>query len=282
MFRSLLFVPGDSARKREKALQTEADALILDLEDSVAPSAKDAARISVAEALRDRTSDKYMIVRINALSTPQALPDLKAIIGLADGVMLPKCEGSRDAQRACCYIEAFEIAAGLEQKRTRLLPIMTETARSVLALATEFESCERLMALVWGAEDLATDLGAFGNKDASGYRSPYRLARDLCLFAAASAGLAAIDTVYADTKDLDGLAREAAAARRDGFAAKMAIHPSQVDAINEAFTPTPAETDWASAVVDAFAANPGAGALKLDGRMIDQPHLKLARRILSR
>jgi citrate lyase subunit beta/citryl-CoA lyase len=282
MFRSLLFVPGDSARKLEKALTTQADALILDLEDSVAPSAKDSARASVAEALRGVKTDKFMIVRINALSTPQPLLDLKAVVGLADAIMLPKCEGGRDAQRAGCYIEAFEVAAGREHKRTKLLPIVTETARSVLALTAELESSERLMGLVWGAEDLASDLGAFGNKDGGAYRSPYRLARDLCLFAAAGAGLMAIDTVYADIADLDGLAREAAAAKRDGFAAKMAIHPSQVDVINQAFTPTQEETDWAEAVAGAFAASPGAGALRLDGRMIDQPHLKLARRILSR
>jgi citrate lyase subunit beta/citryl-CoA lyase len=281
VFRSLLFVPGDSQRKMERASQTEADALILDLEDAVAPSLKSAARDLVSRFLSTRQLEKFLIVRVNSLATNESLADLSAVVGHADGIMLPKCSGPDDLTRAIHYIEAFEVAAGARDKRTQIFPIVTETARSVLSLDA-YQNCgDRLGALVWGAEDLATDLGSFEKRNASGYFGPYRLARDLCLMAAAAVKSIAIDTVYTDIKDLEGLAAEAGAAKRDGFRAKMAIHPSQVETINRAFSATPEERAWAAAIVDAFAANPNAGALRLNDQMIDTPHLDLARRILS-
>lgn len=281
MLRSLLFVPGDNERKIERAMQTRADALILDLEDAVAPAAKAVARGLVAEFLSLPRSDKLMIVRVNGYSTGQTLSDLHAVVGKADGIMLPKCEGPEDIHRTTHCIDAFEIAVNAESKGTQIFPIVTENARSILSLADYRDCGSRVGALVWGAEDLATDLGSFEKRNADGYFGPYRLARDLCLIAAASIQAPAIDTVYTNIKDLDGLAVEAAAAKRDGFRAKMAIHPSQIDIINHAFSPTIEEKAWATAVVEAFAANPNAGALRLNDQMIDIPHLKLARRILA-
>jgi citrate lyase subunit beta/citryl-CoA lyase len=265
----------------ERAAQSEADALILDLEDAVAPSLKAAARDLVSQFLSTQKLEKFLIVRVNALATHETLGDLRAVVGLADGVMLPKCSGPDDLMRAIYYIEAFEVAAGGRDKRTRIFPIVTETARSVLSLEGYQHCGDRLGALVWGAEDLATDLGSFEKRDAKGYFGPYRLARDLCLMTAAAVKSFAVDTVYTDIKDLEGLAVEAAAARRDGFRAKMAIHPSQVQTINRVFSATPEERAWATSIVDAFAANPNAGALRLNDQMIDTPHLALARRILS-
>jgi citrate lyase subunit beta/citryl-CoA lyase len=279
--RSLLFVPCDSLRKYGRAQQSGADALILDLEDSVAAAAKPQARLTVALMLSDRKGRQKLFVRVNALDTGMTLLDLAAVVGLADGIVLPKCNGVEDLLRLEHYLEALEVGK-TRSEPTTILPIVTETARSLFALDIYRGCSERLVGMIWGVEDLAADLGAFQKRDANGYHSPYRLARDLCLVAASAAQVAAIDTVYADIGDLDGLAIEARAARRDGFSAKVIIHPSHVAIVNSALAPSEQEIHWARQVVDAFAANPDSGALRLDGRMIDQPHLALARKILAR
>jgi citrate lyase subunit beta/citryl-CoA lyase len=209
------------------------------------------------------------------------LLDLAAVVGLADGIVLPKCNGVEDLRRLEHYLEALEVGK-MRSEPTTILPIVTETARSFFALDGYRGCSERLVGMIWGAEDLAADLGAFQKRDATGYHSPYRLARDLCLVAASAAQVAAIDTVYTDIGDLEGLAVEARAARRDGFSAKVIIHPNHVAIVNSALAPSEQEIHWARQVVDAFAADPNSGALRLDGRMIDQPHLALARRILAR
>lgn len=280
--RSLLFVPGDSPRKFEKAKSSGADALILDLEDSVAAEAKPEARGRVSAMLDARAEGQAMYVRVNAFDTGLTLADLHAVVGKADGIMLPKCAGAADVRRLSHHLDAFEVAAGAEPGCTKILAIATESSRSLFSLGEYRESGDRLAALVWGAEDLATDVGAFEKRDASGFHSPFRLARDLCLFAAAAAGVAAIDTVYIDIPDLTGLATEAKAARRDGFHAKMSIHPSHIEAINQAFGASETELSWARRVVAAFDANPTSGVLRIDGRMVDIPHLALARKLLAR
>jgi citrate lyase subunit beta/citryl-CoA lyase len=282
MPRSWLFVPGDAERKLAKALASEADALILDLEDSVAPSNLPAARALVAAFLRAHAGLRLW-VRINALASPHALADLAAVVPARPaGIVLPKADGGGDVQRLGHYLSALEVAAGLPEGGIRIAVVATETPASLFALGSYAGADGRLTALTWGAEDLATALGASANRDGEGeYEFTYRLARSLCLAGAAAAGVAAIDTVFTDFRDAEGLAREARAARRAGFAGKLAIHPDQVGPINAAFTPDAAEIAHAERVVAAFAANPGLGTVGLDGRMIDMPHLKQARRILE-
>jgi citrate lyase subunit beta/citryl-CoA lyase len=280
--RSLLFVPGDSPRKYERARQSGADALILDLEDSVAGAAKPQARINVAQMLTQREERQKLFVRVNAFDTGMTLLDLAAVVGPADGIVLPKCHGAEDLRRLQHYLEALEVGDAGRSQPTTILPIVTEAAKSLFALDSYRGCSERLVGMIWGAEDLSADLGAFQKRDAAGYHSPYRLARDLCLIAASAAKVAAVDTVYTDIGDLEGLAAEAREARRDGFSAKAIIHPSHVAAVNSAFASSEEEIHWARQIVDAFAANPDSGALKLDGRMIDQPHLALAQKILAR
>lgn len=280
--RSLLFVPGDSLRKYERARAGSADALILDLEDAVAPDAKAVARATVAAMLAASDRRQTIVVRVNALTTGLALADLQAVVGNCDAIMLPKCTGPEDVAQLAHYLDAFESAAGSALGATTILPIVTETAASLASLgAYQKHPNPRLRALVWGSEDLSADLGATRKRDASGHSSPFRLARDLCLFAAAALGILAVDTVFTDIQDLDGLEREAREARADGFHAKMAIHPNQVEVINGAFAVTAEERAWAESVLAAFAREPGKGVVKLDGRMVDQPHLKLAQRIVG-
>lgn len=276
--RSLLFAPGGSARMIEKALAGEADAVILDLEDAVQPAAKEEARARVAEALR-RPARPRVYVRVNALGTPWCEADIAAVVPLRPhGLMLPKPEGPQDVARLDALLAAHEPAGA--SGATRILAVCTETPAAVLSLASASWRHPRLEGLLWGGEDLSVGLGATANRDAGGYTSPFRLARDLCLFAARAAGVLPIDAVFTDFRDADGLAREAVAARRDGFAAKAAIHPSQVPVINAAFTPTEAERAWAARVVAALE-GAAAGAVQLDGVMIDAPHLAQARRILA-
>ncbi len=285
--RSLLFVPGDSPRKLDKALTCGADALILDLEDSVAPGAKAAARETVAAFLdeaKGRQRRPKLFVRVNALDTGLTDLDLDTVMRAApDGVMLPKAAGGADVSHLSVKLAVREAEYDLPGGGTAILPIATETARSLFLLGSLAGSSARLLGIAWGAEDLSADLGAETNRDAAGaYTDPYRLARSLTLFAAAAAGVDAVDTVFTDYRDPEGLAAECEAARRDGFAAKMAIHPDQVATINAAFTPTPAAIEGARAVVAAFAANPGAGVVGLGGRMVDRPHLRRAERVLAR
>jgi citrate lyase subunit beta/citryl-CoA lyase len=280
--RSMLFVPGDSARKFEKAKAGEADALILDLEDSVAPDKKVEARGITAEMLRGRRPGQKLHVRVNAFDTGLTLADLAAIMPAApDGITLPKCRSREDVRQLALWLDAFEAAHGLAPGSTEIVVVATETAESMFGLGGYKDSSPRLKGLMWGAEDLAASLGATENGGPGTFHSPYRLARDLCLIGAAAAGIAPIDTVYTDIDNLAGLEREARAARRDGFTAKAVIHPKHVAVVNAAFAPTDAEKQWAERIVAAFAADASLGVVRIDGKMIDKPHLRAARKVLG-
>ena len=273
--RSLLFVPGDRPDRMEKALGAGADALILDLEDSVAPAAKAEARRQVA-AFVSANNQARLWVRINPIEGPEADKDLQAVLPAhPDGIVLPKAEGGA---------AVAELSRRLTERgnaTARILAIATETPAAIFGLGT-YGGHKRLAGLTWGAEDLPAAIGAATSREEDGsFTAPYEIARSLCLFGAAAAGVAPIETVYPAFRDLEGLAAYAARARRDGFTGMMAIHPTQVPVINAAFTPTEAELDHARAVIAAFEAQPGAGALSLDGRMIDRPHLVQAQRLLA-
>jgi citrate lyase subunit beta/citryl-CoA lyase len=273
--RSLLFVPGDRPDRMEKALGAGADALILDLEDAVVPGAKADARRVVADFL-NANSQARIWVRVNPLDSPENDKDLAAILSAhPDGLVLPKAEGGASVA---------ELARRLTERgnaTASILAIATETPAAMFGLGS-YGGARRLAGLTWGAEDLPAAIGAATSREEDGrFTPPYELARSLCLFGAAAAGVAPIETVYPAYKDLDGLAAYAARARRDGFTGMMAIHPDQVSVINLAFTPSAAEIAYALAVVAAFEANPEAGALALEGRMIDRPHLLQAQRILA-
>jgi len=279
--RSMLFVPGDSIRKFARAITGAADALILDIEDSVAAAGKVAARGTVREMLAGRGRQK-LYVRLNALDTGLTLTDLAAVMpGRPDGIVLPKCESAEDVVRVGIWLDAFEAADGAAVGGTRIVAIATETARSMFGLSSYKDAGPRLEGMMWGAEDLSASLSATANRAGRQYHSPYVLARDMCLMAAASAGVVAIDTVYTDIDDLEGLGLEAAAACRDGFGAKAVIHPKHVDPVNAAFTPGAADLDWARRVIAIFD-NVATGVQRLDGKMIDKPHLRAAERILAR
>jgi len=288
--RSFLFVPGDSERKQTKALATAADALILDLEDSVDVTQLPAARARVRELLRTNTdrSRQQLWVRVNALSSGLLLEDLAAVMpdvseGGADGIVLPKISHPREIEEVAHYLAALEVRGSRTLGSTRVLVIATETPRAVLNLSEYAASvCERVAGLTWGSEDLGAALGVTARVDSNGVPTlPFQLARASCLLAAAAVGVQAIDGVHVDFRDREGLGRQAEAARRDGFTGKLAIHPDQVNAINAAFTPTQDEIAHARRVIAAFAAAPGAGVVSLDGQMIDRPHWVQARRILD-
>ncbi len=281
--RSLLFVPADSERKLARGLESGADALILDLEDSVAAANRGVARVQAREFLEAHGPDRVRrYVRINPLgSSGLALDDLAATIaGRPDGILLPKCL-PEDVRTADHYLSAFEAASGAPVGTTRIIAIATETAAAVFALGGYAGVSPRLEAITWGAEDLSASIGGSNRTIDGEYDGPYQLARSLCLLAASAAGVIAIDTIYTDFRDEAGLKAECLAARRSGFSAKMAIHPAQLAAINEAFSVSAAERAWAERVIAAFAANPDSGTLALDGKMIDKPHLVLARRLLG-
>lgn len=282
--RSLLFVPGDSEKKFAKARTIGADALILDLEDSVAPSMKEAARAQVAALLDDQSQrDWSFFVRVNPFDTGMTFDDLAAVVkpGL-DGLLIPKANGAADIARIGDELDRLESAAGMTQGRVKIAVVATETPIAMFNLGSYTPPHPRLVALTWGAEDLAAAIGATGNKEEDGHwTDPYRLARSLCLYASASAGVAPIDTLYADFRNPDGLEADCRRARRDGFTGRIAIHPDQVDIINRCFSPSSAEIAEAQKIVDAFAANPDAGTLGIDGKMYDIPHLKAARRTLA-
>jgi citrate lyase subunit beta/citryl-CoA lyase len=285
--RSLLFVPGDSRKKLEKALTSGADVLLLDLEDSVAPDAKAAARATVAAFLAETREAKErprLIVRVNALATGLVDADLDAVMrGAPDGILLPKAVGGRDVTHLDAKIAVREAVEGLADGATEILALVTETAASLFAIGTFQRASRRLKGLAWGAEDLSADLGASTSRDAAGALTDvFRLARALCLAGAVAAEVAPIDAVYPPFRDLDGLRAEAEAAARDGFTAKMAIHPAQVPVINAAFTPSAAEVDHARRVVAALDAAGGAGVVSLDGEMVDMPHRRRAERTLAR
>ena len=285
MLRSFLFVPGDSERKLAKARGNDADALILDLEDSVSSDRTAIAREMVTAYLAaelDR-SRQQLWVRINPLDTDKAMPDLAAVMtGAPDGIVLPKTYSGADAVALGQALSALEARDGLAIGSTRILAVATETARSLFTLDSFIGLTERLYGMTWGAEDLAAALGASSNRAADGsYDGPYQLARTLCLAAARAAEVMPVDTVYTDFRDLDGLAREARQARQSGFFGKIAIHPGQSAIINDAFTPSADEIAHARRVVAVFEENPGAGTVAIDGMMIDMPHLKQARAVLA-
>ncbi len=291
--RSLLFVPADSERKQEKALATAADALILDLEDSVAEAAREAARGRIARLLGAprRAQGPQLWVRVNPVASGLLQADLDAICahGAPAGIVLPKISGPAEIVVAADSLAGHERRLGVSTGAVRILVIATETARGLLALPRYPAVLDaapaahaRLAGLTWGAEDLGTALGALARRDAGGALTfTFQLARTACLLAAAALGVQAIDGVHTDFRDAQGLARELESARRDGFSGKLAIHPGQVDAINAAFLPSLAECEHARRVVAAFAATPGAGVVSLDGQMIDRPHLRQAQRILA-
>jgi citrate lyase subunit beta / citryl-CoA lyase len=282
--RSLLFVPGDSERKFARARDCGADALILDLEDSVAPSEKISARTHVAGLIEPEAKRAWkFIVRVNALDTGLTLDDLTAVVkpGL-DAVLIPKVEGAADLERIGCDLDALEAKVGMASGSVKLAIVATETPKAMFVLGSYAPAHPRLIALTWGAEDLAAALGATDKKEADGsWTFPYQLARAQCLFAASAAEVVGLDTVYTDFRDSEGLERDCRRSRRDGFVGRLAIHPDQVLAINRAYAPSEAEVAHARKIVAAFEANPGAGALGVDGKMVDIPHLKGARKILA-
>ena len=280
MSRSFLFVPGDSGRKIEKAGGVGADALILDLEDAVAPDAKAAARALTAEYVQGR-EDAW--VRINPVDTEHWEADLDAVIPSGPaGIVLPKARHAHDAVRISEHIDVLENHHNLEHGSTRLIVLCTEHPEALFTLHSYVGTVPRLAGLSWGAEDLAAAVGASANRSTKGEWLPqFEMARSMCLFAAAAAEVAAIDTVFTDFRDHEGLLRYATNARRDGFTGMLAIHPAQVEVINAAFQPTAEEIERAERIVQAFRENPGAGTVGLDGKMIDRPHLLQAQRLLQ-
>ena len=284
--RSLLFVPADSPKKLERALRSGADALILDLEDSVAAENKEEARRSALAFLRanlEEADRPLLYVRINALDTSLSEGDLDIIMtGAPDGVVLPKAGGGGDIALLDSRLAVREALHELSGGSTRIVPIATESAAALFRLGSYAGASPRLAGLAWGGEDLSADVGSLDTHDESGWTGPFRLVRSLCLFGAASAGVAAIDTVYTNFRDIDGLRRESEEAARDGFSGKLAIHPDQVAIINDAFSPSDAAVARAERIVAAFAESEGAGVIALDGRMLDRPHLKAAERLLAR
>jgi citrate lyase subunit beta/citryl-CoA lyase len=284
--RSLLFIPADSTKKLEKGLTCGADALIVDLEDSIPLPGKEAARASAKAFLREasaQASRPCLLVRVNGLHTGLTDADLDVIMaGAPDGIMLPKAEGGAAVIHLDAKLAVREAMHGLTDGQTRIVALATETARALFLAGSYAGASKRLSGLTWGAEDLSAELGAETNRDQDGrFLDPYRLARSLCLAAAAAAHVQPIDTVYVDYRNSAGLRREAEEARRDGFTGKLAIHPAQVPIINEVFTPSPEAIARAQRIVDAFAAQPGAGVIGFDGVMLDRPHLVRAEQVLA-
>jgi citrate lyase subunit beta / citryl-CoA lyase len=284
--RSLLFVPADGGRKLDKAMASGADAVIVDLEDSISPEAKSAARRSAADFLKTAgtvAKRPRLLVRVNGLDTGLIDDDLDAVVASRpDAIMLPKAEGGASVILADAKLAMREAIAGLPDGQIGIVAIATETAASLFAMGTYRSASARLLGLTWGAEDLSADLGGEANRDATGrFLDPYRLARALCLAGAAAAQVQAYDTVTVDFRNSDALRREAQEARRDGFIGKMAIHPAQVDIINDVFTPSAEALAKARAIVAAFEAQPGKGTVAVEGVMHDRPHLVRAKRLLA-
>ncbi len=280
--RSWLFAPGDSEKKMTKAADSAADIALFDLEDAVATENKAIARQMVHDFLAARTEGRERLwVRVNPLDGPYTLDDLAAIMpARPGGIMLPKVYGRQDVELLDHYLTAFEAAHGIERGSTPLIVLVTETAEAMFHTG-DYKGAPRVVALTWGAEDLADSIGASSNRNADGsYGFTYELARSMCLLGAATAGVTAIETIQGDFRDLDGLKARAEKVRRDGYRGMLAIHPAQVDVINAAFTPTPEEIAEAQAIVDIFAANPGVGAIGYKGGMLDRPYLSRAEQLL--
>ena len=285
--RSWLFVPGDSERKLEKARDNPADALILDLEDSVSKDRQTIAREMTCAYLKGRPdrSRQQLWVRINPLDTELSLPDLAAVMpGAPDGICLPKVYSAKEVNTLENYLSALEVREGLPQRSTKILCVATETAASLLTFHTYLDGVsDRLVAMTWGGEDLAAALGASDNRNpANGeYDDPYLMAKSLCLATARAIGTQPVGVVYVNFRDLAGLEADCLRDRRAGFVGKIAIHPDQAAVINRAFTPSEDEVAYARRVVGTFEQNPGLGTVGLDGKMLDMPHLKQARNVLS-
>jgi citrate lyase subunit beta / citryl-CoA lyase len=285
--RSLLFVPADSGRKFDKAMASGADAVIVDLEDSISPEMKVSARRSAADFLQSassRPNRPRLLVRVNGLDTGLIDDDLDAIVASRpDAIMLPKAEGGASVVLADAKLAVREAIAGIPDGEIGILAIATETAASLFVMGTYRGASPRLLGLTWGAEDLSAELGAEANRDADArFLDPYRLARALCVAGAASAQVQAYDTVTVDFRNQEALRREAQEARRDGFLGKMAIHPAQVEIINQVFTLSTEDVAKAHAIVAAFEAEPGKGTVAVNGIMHDRPHLARAKQLLAR
>lgn len=280
--RSWLFAPGDSEKKMAKAADSAADIALFDLEDAVATENKPLARQIVHDFLAARPEGRERLwVRVNPLDGPYTLDDLAAIMpARPGGIMLPKVYGRQDVELLDHYLTAFEAAHGIERGSTPLIVLVTETAEAMFHTG-DYKGAPRVVALTWGAEDLADSIGASSNRNADGsYGFTYELARSMCLLGAATAGVTAIETIQGDFRDFDGLKARAEKVRRDGYRGMLAIHPAQVDVINAAFTPTEEEIAEAQAIVDIFAANPGVGAIGYKGGMLDRPYLSRAEQLL--
>lgn len=282
--RSWLFAPGDSEKKMTKATDGPADAVIFDLEDAVAEENKPTARTLIAEFLakQPEQSLRRLWVRVNPLDGPHTLADLAAVMpGKPGGIMLPKTYGRADVELLDNYLSAFEAANGIEIGATKVIVLVTETAEGMYTTGT-YKGAPRVIAMTWGAEDLADAIGASENRNPDGsYGFTYELARSLCLLGAGAAGVAPIDTIQGDFRDLEGLRLRAEKVRRDGYQGMLAIHPAQVDVINQAFTPSEEELQAAQEIVDLFAANPGVGTIGYKGAMLDRPHLARAKNLLA-
>lgn len=284
--RSLLFVPADAGNKLDKAMASGADAVIIDLEDSISPEGKPAAREAARDYLKANTGKAErprLFVRINGLDTGMTDADLAAIVpGNPDAVLFPKAEGGASVVHLDAKLTAQEAIAGVAEGSIKVLAQNVESAAGLFLAGTFKDASSRLIGMTWGPEDLSAELGADSNRDDKGFLTePYRFARSVCLFGAAAAKLPAIETVYVDFRNSEGLRQDTIEARRDGFTGRLAIHPAQVPVINEVFTPTAEQIEKAKAVVAAFAANPGAGAIGIDGKMFDRPHLIRAQRLLA-
>jgi len=283
--RSLLFVPGDSERKLEKGFSAGADVVIVDLEDSVARQNKPLARRLASEVIGARSAGEPLVyVRVNDLSTGLTDDDLAAVVpARPDGIMLPKSQGGVDVQHLSTKLRVAEIENGLPDGGIKIIPIVTETGLATLSTATYPNCGPRLAGLTWGAEDLSAAVGARSARDEHGrYTDVFRYARAVTLLAASASDVAAIDTVFVNFRDLDALRAECQEGERDGFTAKLAIHPAQVPVINEVFTPSPQAVEHAGAIVAAFVSAGNPGVVAIDGQMYDIPHRKRAERLLAR
>ena len=285
--RSLLFVPADGGAKLDKACASGADGVIVDLEDSIAPERKEAARKLALDFLnraRARKDRPRLLVRINGLDTGMTDADLDAIVpGAPDAVLFPKAEGGATVTHLDAKLTAREAIAGLPEGSIKILAQTVESAAGLFTAGTYKNCSARLIGMTWGPEDLSAELGAEANREADGtLTEPYRIARAMCLYGAAAAKVPAIETIHVDFRNLEALRRDTELARRDGFTGRLAIHPAQVAVINEVFTPNAAQIEKAKAIVAAFAAKPGAGTVGIDGKMYDRPHLARAQALLTR
>lgn len=279
----MLFVPGDRPERFTKAEASGADAIILDLEDAVAGENRPAAREAIARFLSSPAASVPRWVRINPVFSSDYALDLSAVVAARPaGLLLPKARHGDDLATLDRHLCEYESAAGWSIGSIRVIPLITETAGAMLSMGSFVPAPTRVLGMTWGAEDLATELGAAGNRNASGeYEAPYQLASSLCLITAAAAGVLPIDTVDTEIRDLEAVKRRARASRRAGYVAKMAIHPAQIAPIHAAFTPSESEIANARRVIEAFEHAPASGALRLDGKLIDRPHLVQAQRIIA-